>query len=152
MKSGIVFFLAATRALRELDIPVSRRVLLQLNCDEEVGSHSSRELTRKMPRRATVFWSSNQAPGSPGNSRPLAKGWGLSCCGAGKASHSGVDFAAGASAMLELARFWEEHPPGNRIEKQWNEMVDNDSQNSPFPRGKRIQNLPDALVNQKSGK
>jgi len=47
MKSGIAFFLAAARALRELDIPVARRVLLQLNCDEEVGSHSSRALTEK---------------------------------------------------------------------------------------------------------
>ena len=31
-------------------------------------------------------------------------------------------------------------------------MVNNDSQNSPFPRGKRIQDLPDPLVNQKSRK
>jgi hypothetical protein len=55
-------------------------------------------------------------------------------------------------AQRQAISFWEEHPPGNRIEKQWNEMVDNDSQNSPFPGGKRFQNLPDALVNQKSGK
>src|ERR1019366_4169100 len=45
MKSGIAFFVAAVRALRELDIPVSRRVLLQLNSDEEIGSHASRPLT-----------------------------------------------------------------------------------------------------------
>ena len=38
MKSGIVFFLFAVRALRELDIPVARRVVLQVNSDEEVGS------------------------------------------------------------------------------------------------------------------
>ena len=30
--------LFAVRALRELDIPVARRVLLQVNSDEEVGS------------------------------------------------------------------------------------------------------------------
>jgi len=34
MKSGIAFFLYAMQALRELDIPVARRVLLQINADE----------------------------------------------------------------------------------------------------------------------
>src|SRR4029079_13544898 len=38
MKSGIVFFLFAAQALRELDIPAASDVLLQLNPDEEVGS------------------------------------------------------------------------------------------------------------------
>jgi glutamate carboxypeptidase len=42
MKSGIVFFLFALRALRELNIPVARRVVLQVNSDEEVGSDSAR--------------------------------------------------------------------------------------------------------------
>ena len=47
MKAGIVFFLFAVRALRELDMGVRSRVLLQLNSDEEVGSASSRALTEK---------------------------------------------------------------------------------------------------------
>ena len=38
MKAGIVFFLFAVRALRELDIAAGSKVLLQLNPDEEVGS------------------------------------------------------------------------------------------------------------------
>src|SRR5262249_46041042 len=42
MKAGIAFFLMAARALRELEIPVSSKVLLQLNPDEEVGSEASR--------------------------------------------------------------------------------------------------------------
>src|SRR5258708_2931740 len=41
MKSGIVFFLFALRALVEIDRPVRRRVVLHLNCDEEVGSETS---------------------------------------------------------------------------------------------------------------
>ena len=40
----------AVRALRELDIPVRRKVLLQINSDEEVGSESSRPLTEKNAR------------------------------------------------------------------------------------------------------
>src|SRR6185437_15215666 len=47
MKAGIVFFLFACETLRELDIAAPRRVLLQLNSDEEVGSESSRALTEK---------------------------------------------------------------------------------------------------------
>ncbi|MEO7144497.1 MAG: M20/M25/M40 family metallo-hydrolase, partial [Bryobacteraceae bacterium] len=41
MKSGLAFFIFAMRALRELDRPVRRKVVLQINSDEEVGSHSS---------------------------------------------------------------------------------------------------------------
>src|SRR5689334_21809804 len=45
MKAGVAFLLFAARALRELDIPVPSKVLLQLNPDEEVGSEASREWT-----------------------------------------------------------------------------------------------------------
>ena len=38
MKGGIAFFVFAMRALRELDVPVNRKVVLQLNSDEEIGS------------------------------------------------------------------------------------------------------------------
>ena len=55
MKAGIAFFLFAAQALRDLDIPVPHKVLLQVNSDEEVGSESSRALTEKsaapQPRR-----------------------------------------------------------------------------------------------------
>src|ERR1035438_6795523 len=51
MKAGIVFFLFAVRALRELDIPAGSKVLLQLNPDEEVGSEVSRPLTDRKSTR-----------------------------------------------------------------------------------------------------
>ena len=38
MKSGLAFFVFAMRALRDLDIPAPKKVVLQINCDEEVGS------------------------------------------------------------------------------------------------------------------
>ena len=41
MKAGLVFFIFAMRALREQDVPVARKVVLQVNSDEEVGSPSS---------------------------------------------------------------------------------------------------------------
>src|SRR5689334_5501107 len=52
MKSGIAFLIYAARALRDLEIAVPSRLLLQLNSDEEVGSESSRELTERNARRS----------------------------------------------------------------------------------------------------
>src|SRR5438270_2610841 len=37
MKAGIAFFIFAVRALRDLEIPVASKVVLQLNSDEEAG-------------------------------------------------------------------------------------------------------------------
>src|SRR5215831_2829146 len=45
MKAGVAFFVAAVQGLRELDIAVPSKVLLQLNPDEEVGSEASRQST-----------------------------------------------------------------------------------------------------------
>jgi glutamate carboxypeptidase len=105
MKSGIAFFLAALRALRELDIPVSRRVLLQLNSDEEVGSHSSRALTEKNAARSECVLVLEPGTGLTGKLKTARKGVGdYRVLVRGKAAHSGVDFAAGASAILELAQ------------------------------------------------
>ena len=50
MKAGMAFFIFAMRAIRELDTPVGRKVVMQVNADEEVGSDSSRALTEE--RRA----------------------------------------------------------------------------------------------------
>ena len=105
MKSGIAFFLAATRMLRELDIPVSRRVLLQLNCDEEVGSPRSRELTEKNARESECVLVLEPGTGLEGKLKTARKGVGdYRVTVRGKAAHSGIDFAAGASAVVELAR------------------------------------------------
>src|SRR5438128_4568904 len=52
MKSGLAFFVFAMRALRELDIPIARRVVMQINADEEIGSPASRALTEQAARRS----------------------------------------------------------------------------------------------------
>ena len=61
MKSGIVFFLFAMRALRELDIPVRAQIVLQVNSDEEVGSESSRRLPKRQRSSARLCWCSSRA-------------------------------------------------------------------------------------------
>ena len=45
MKAGLVFFIHAMLALRELDIPVAHDVVLLVTPDEETGSRKSRALT-----------------------------------------------------------------------------------------------------------
>jgi glutamate carboxypeptidase len=105
MKSGIAFFLFAAQALRELDIPVARRVVLQVNSDEEVGSESSRSLTEEASRRAAAVLVLEPGTGLSGKIKTARKGVGdYTVTVQGRAAHSGVDFENGASAVVELAR------------------------------------------------
>ncbi len=105
MKAGIAFFIFAVRALRELDIPVSSRVVMQLNADEEVGSESSRPLTEEAARRSAAVLVLEPGTGLEGKLKTARKGVGdYTIVVRGKASHAGLDFAAGSSAILELAR------------------------------------------------
>jgi glutamate carboxypeptidase len=105
MKAGIAFFIFAARVLRELDLPVPSRVLLQLNSDEEVGSASSRALTEENARRSHTVLVLEPGTGLEGKLKTARKGVGaFTVTVRGKASHAGVDFEAGASAVLELAR------------------------------------------------
>ena len=105
MKSGIAFFIFAIRAMRELDIPVRGTVKLLINSDEEVGSDSSRTLTQETARRAKAVLVLEPGTGLEGRLKTARKGVGdYTITVHGRASHAGVDFAAGASAIVELAR------------------------------------------------
>lgn len=105
MKSGIAFFIFAVHALRELDVPVASKVLLQLNSDEEVGSESSRPLTEKNAAGSKAVLVLEPGTGLAGKLKTARKGvGGFTVKVHGRASHAGVDFEAGASAVLELAR------------------------------------------------
>lgn len=105
MKSGIAFFLFAARAMRELEIPAPSKVLLQINSDEEVGSESSRALTEKNAAKSKAVLVLEPGTGLDGKLKTARKGVGdYTITVHGRASHAGVDFGAGASAILELAR------------------------------------------------
>ena len=91
-------------ALRELDIPVARKVALLVVSDEEVGSHSSRALTEKEASQSGTVLVLEPGTGLPGKLKTARKGvGGYTLSVRGVSSHAGVDFAAGASAILELA-------------------------------------------------
>jgi glutamate carboxypeptidase len=105
MKAGIVFFLFAARALRDLEIPVPSDVLLQLNSDEEVGSDSSRALTEKNAARSHAVLVLEPGTGLSGKLKTARKGVGsFTVVVKGRASHAGLDYQSGASAIVELAR------------------------------------------------
>lgn len=105
MKGGVAFFIHAMRALRELDVPVTSKVVLQLNSDEEVGSHSSRALTEAMALKSKCVLVLEPGTGLTGKLKTARKGvGGYEVAVHGKAAHAGVDFSNGANAINELAR------------------------------------------------
>jgi len=105
MKGGVAFFLHAMEALRELDVSVARKVVLQLNSEEEVGSPSSRALTEAQARKSEGVLVLEPGTGPEGKLKTARKGvGGFVVTVTGRAAHAGVDFTSGANAIVELAR------------------------------------------------
>jgi glutamate carboxypeptidase len=105
MKAGLAFFLYAMKALRDLDLPVARKVSLWVVSDEEVGSKGSRARTEALAREACAVLVLEPGTGLEGKLKTARKGVGnYTIAVRGKAAHAGVDFEAGASATVELAR------------------------------------------------
>lgn len=105
MKGGLAYFVQAMRALRDLDMAVKRPVRMWLAPDEETGSDASRAMTEKHALAHSVVMVMEPALGAAGNLKTARKGVGVYTIKAhGIASHAGVDFAAGASAITEIAR------------------------------------------------
>jgi glutamate carboxypeptidase len=104
MKSGLALFVTAMRILRDLDVPVGRRVILQVNSDEEIGSPSSRALTEQAARESLAVLVLEPA-GTGGKLKTARKGVGdYTVTVRGIAAHAGLDFEKGASAIVEMAR------------------------------------------------
>jgi glutamate carboxypeptidase len=105
MKAGVALFAQAMRALVALDRPVGRKVVLQLNSDEEIGSPASRPLTEQQARRSAAVLVLEPALGPEGKLKTSRKGVGdYTVRVAGRSAHAGLDFEKGASAIIELAR------------------------------------------------
>ncbi len=105
MKAGLAFFVYAMRGLRELDLAVRDKVLLQIVPDEEVGSEVSRPLTEDIARKSRFVMVLEPGTGLAGKLKTARKGVGdYTVTVRGVASHAGVDFTAGASAIVEIAR------------------------------------------------
>jgi len=104
MKGGLALFIMAMRALRDLNIPVARKVILQVNSDEEIGSLSSRALTEEIAKRSAAVLVLEPA-GPSGRVKTSRKGVGdYHVVVRGVAAHAGLDYEKGASAITEMAR------------------------------------------------
>jgi glutamate carboxypeptidase len=105
MKSGLAFFVTAVRTLRDLDIPVARKIVLLVVSDEETGSRTSRALTEAEAKQSDCVLVLEPGTGLTGKLKTARKGIAnYSVEITGKAAHAGVDFENGASAILEAAR------------------------------------------------
>lgn len=105
MKSGLALFIFAMRALREEDLPIARKVVLQVNSDEEIGSPSSRPLTEGAALASSAVLVLEPSQGLEGMLKTSRKGVGdYTVTVHGRAAHAGLDFSSGASAIVEMAR------------------------------------------------
>jgi glutamate carboxypeptidase len=107
MKAGVVMALEAVAALREMDGGLLNPVTVLLNPDEEVGSEVSRPYTERLARESAAVFVLEPAQGLA--YKTARKGVGhFELTVDGVAAHSGVDFASGHSAVLEMAGLVEE--------------------------------------------
>ncbi len=105
MKTGIVMLMYALRVLNELEIRGRRPVTVFLDTDEEIGSASSRSLIENIARQCEAVLVLEPAQGTQGSLKTARKGVGAYTIQVhGQASHAGVDFEKGHSAILELSR------------------------------------------------
>jgi glutamate carboxypeptidase len=101
MKAGVVMALTALRSLHALNLACP--VTLLLNSDEEIGSPASRAITERLAQRSSAVFVLEPAQGLA--FKTARKGVGqYNLQVTGIAAHSGVDFEAGHSAVLELAK------------------------------------------------
>ena len=102
MKAGVVMALEALRAMLDLEL-LARPVTLLMVSDEEIGSPASRSATEKLALQSREVFVLEPAQGREGAYKTSRKGVGEYLLRVeGVASHSGVDFEAGHSAILEL--------------------------------------------------
>ncbi|HXF39590.1 MAG TPA: M20 family metallopeptidase [Blastocatellia bacterium] len=103
MKSGVMLAAFAMRAIKELGLTRRRPVTLLMTCDEETGSHFSRDIIEDEARTAhTALVLEPPIPG--GTIKTARKGVGeFELIIHGKPSHAGNDLRSGISAITELA-------------------------------------------------
>jgi glutamate carboxypeptidase len=103
MKAGVAVAAFAMRALKDLSRKTQRPVTMLMTCDEETGSHFSREIIEaeaRTARAALVL----EPPIPGGTIKTARKGVGeFELIIHGKPAHAGNDPRAGVSAITEMA-------------------------------------------------
>ena len=104
MKAGVVMALEALEGMREL--AQERPVTLLINSEEEIGSPVSRAIAERVALECSAVFVMEPAQGLAYKTARKGVGhWDLAVHGV--ASHAGVDFERGHSAIREMARLVE---------------------------------------------
>jgi glutamate carboxypeptidase len=103
MKSGVILMLEALRFFAANNLTPGRPLTILLSCDEEVGSHSGRELVEREAKESEfclVF-----EPSAYGKLKTGRKGTAMYTLRArGVPAHAGLEPEKGANAISEIAR------------------------------------------------
>jgi len=104
MKGGLVLLHHALRELYVAGVPARRDIVVVFDCDEELGSGSSRELIATVGRDAVAALVL-ESPLPGGALKTVRKGTASYRVDVvGRAAHAGVEPERGISAVVELAR------------------------------------------------
>jgi glutamate carboxypeptidase len=102
MKAGVAMAFTAIEMLAEANL-LQREIILLLNTEEEIGSPISRPITERLASECSAVLVLEPAQGLACKTARKGTGnWRIDIKGV--ASHAGVDFEKGASALRELAR------------------------------------------------
>jgi glutamate carboxypeptidase len=108
MKAGITMMIFALRALRTVgraESSLSRPVTVLLDTDEEVGSTTGRPVVEATAKACEAVLVLEPSQSLKGQLKTARKGVGdYTIRVRGRASHAGVDFEKGHSAVIELSR------------------------------------------------
>jgi len=103
MKAGVTIAALSIKAMSELQASARRPVVLLMTCDEETGSHFSREVIEDEARRAAAALVL-EPPIPGGTVKTARKGVGeFELIIRGRPAHAGNDPRAGISAITEIA-------------------------------------------------
>jgi len=104
MKGGIIQGLFSLKALKDLDIPINKKIVFFFDSDEEIGNPSSRKLIEKEAEKSDVVFVLEPGMSKKGSLKTSRKGVGIFNIEAtGLPAHAGIDADKGVSAIHELA-------------------------------------------------
>ncbi len=104
MKGGLTQIIFALRLLREVGVELRVTPVVLINSDEEIGSHESQVMIRRLARIVDRTYVLEPSLGPDGKLKTARKGGGrFTVVVRGKAAHAGLDPEKGASAIVELA-------------------------------------------------
>ncbi|USG66917.1 M20 family metallopeptidase [Brevibacillus ruminantium] len=104
MKGGNIQALWALRALREVGLPLNKKIVFLLTSDEETGSDTSRALIEEEARKSVAVLVPEPAVAHTGALKTARKGVGhYQLAIKGKAAHAGNHHEDGISAIQEMA-------------------------------------------------